>query len=398
MEVLIVQVIENAPDECQVDERREQWEQYLEDERVGQREQAHGAAFRDCAAMFEDRLQYPERPAETLAHQPVHIDGRLGEGQRAVFIDHRIALLQQVHREVGVFGDGVGVIATAVLDGSRSPRSNGAGYHHYDVEQIERATLEVLAGDVFERLPARPQVDAIAYLGIACYGANLRIREMAHQVGYSIVGDHAIGIDADVDIFLRAIEREVERIGLAAIGLGQHGQATRRDIRWVGISRGPVRIVLRSVVDHDDSDVLVVRHHHRADRANDHFLLVVRGDQHRNPGGIIRASKVLALAETIDDGENSNDDQSRTHQDVAHEEDRDHEVIEERPYHEGNGVDSRLPQLTFVQRRHHLGTGLTHQLRDRNDRESAIAQCLDKCGESSHRHRAIASAIVQQND
>ena len=45
MEVLVDEVVDDAGDEHQVDERRDQRQQDLEDEDVGQREQAHGAVF-----------------------------------------------------------------------------------------------------------------------------------------------------------------------------------------------------------------------------------------------------------------------------------------------------------------------------------------------------------------
>jgi hypothetical protein len=97
---------------------RDQRQQDLEDEDVGQREEAHGAAVGDGAAMFEDGLQDAEGPAEALAGEAVGVDGGLGEGERLVFVDDGVALLEQVHGEVGVFGDGVGVVAAAGLDGA----------------------------------------------------------------------------------------------------------------------------------------------------------------------------------------------------------------------------------------------------------------------------------------
>jgi len=40
------------------------------------------------------------------------------------------------------------------------------------VEEIEGAALKVLAGDVFEGLPAGPEVDAVADLCVAGDGAD----------------------------------------------------------------------------------------------------------------------------------------------------------------------------------------------------------------------------------
>ena len=93
----------------------------------------------------------------------------------------RVALLEQVHGQVGVFGDGVGVVAAAGLDGGGPPCADRSGNDHDDVEEIERAALEVLAGDVLERLPAGPEVDAVADLGVAGDGADLRVGEVRDQ-------------------------------------------------------------------------------------------------------------------------------------------------------------------------------------------------------------------------
>ena len=65
--------------------------------------------------MFPDRLQDSEGPAEALAHEAAGVDGRLGEGKGAIFVNHLVPLLEQVHGEVGVFGDGVDGIAACGL-------------------------------------------------------------------------------------------------------------------------------------------------------------------------------------------------------------------------------------------------------------------------------------------
>ena len=119
MEVLVDEVVDDAGDEHQVDERGDEGKQNLEDEDVGQREEAHGAVFADGALVFVDRLQDAEGPAEALTDEAVGVDGSLGEGEGAVFVDDAVALFEEVHGEVGVFGDGVGVIASAGFYGVR---------------------------------------------------------------------------------------------------------------------------------------------------------------------------------------------------------------------------------------------------------------------------------------
>ncbi len=72
-----------------------------------------------ASAMLPDGLQGSKRPAEALAHQSLGVDGRLGEGQRAVLVDDLEAQFEQGHGEVGVFGDGVDGVAAGGFDRAR---------------------------------------------------------------------------------------------------------------------------------------------------------------------------------------------------------------------------------------------------------------------------------------
>ena len=65
--------------------------------------------------VLEDRLQSSEGPAEALAHESARIDGRFSEGERAIFVDDLVLLLEQVHGEVGIFGNGIDGIAAAAV-------------------------------------------------------------------------------------------------------------------------------------------------------------------------------------------------------------------------------------------------------------------------------------------
>jgi hypothetical protein len=47
---------------------------------------------------------------------------------------------------------------------------------------------------------------------------------VADEAGDGVVRDDAIGIDADVDLFVGVVEREVEGFGLSAVGLGWCGR------------------------------------------------------------------------------------------------------------------------------------------------------------------------------
>ena len=54
-----------------------------------------------------------------------------------------------------------------------------------------------MTGDVFEGLPAGPEIDAIANFGVAGDCANLGVGKMRDQVGDGIARDDTVSIDAD---------------------------------------------------------------------------------------------------------------------------------------------------------------------------------------------------------
>ena len=145
------------------------------------------------------------------------------------------------------------VVAAAGFHRRGAPCADRSGHHDDHVEEIECAALEVLAGDVFKRLPARPQVHAIADLGVACHCADLRVGEVADQFGDGVVRDDSIGIDADVDLFV-----DRSKAQSSAPRPCRHWAWSARcrrpdaDIGRVGVARNLVGVVLRTVIDDDD--------------------------------------------------------------------------------------------------------------------------------------------------
>ena len=232
-----------------------------------------------AARCFQTACRVPKDQRKRWRIRPLRVDGRFSEGQRAVFVVDFEALFEQVHGEVGVFGDGVERIAAGGFDGRGAPCADGSGNDGDDVEEVEGAALEVLAGDVFEGLPAGPEIDAVADLGVAGHGADARILEVGNELGDGVGGDHGVGVDADVDLFVHAVEGVVERGGLASVGLGENLHAAGGDLSGVGFCGHFGGAVERAVVDDDDVEVLVVGVEHRADGADDDRLFVVGGDE-----------------------------------------------------------------------------------------------------------------------
>ena len=163
------------------------------------------------------------------------------------------------------------------------------------MEQVECAALEVLAGDIFQRLPAGPQVHAVSYLRVAGHGPDHRVLEMRNQFGNGVGGNHRVGVDTDVDFLAQPVERVVQCGGLAGVGLGKHLDMPCLDLRRIGLASylcGPIR---RPVVNHNHMQVLVVGVKHRADSTDDHRLFVIGGNEHRDARVVARGGQVVRL-------------------------------------------------------------------------------------------------------
>src|SRR5437899_6270796 len=199
MEIFLDEVPARAQCEHDVNQRGNQGKQDLENYDIGQSYESQDALAREDSAVLPHRLQNAERPAETLAHQAICRRGSLGVGESHIFVLDPKAAAQQGHGEVSVLRNGVNVEASSLAHGRDSPGANGSRYHANRAQRIESATLEILAGDVFERLPAGPQVHAIANLGVARHRSNFGIEEMQHQVGNGVRSDDRVGINTHED-------------------------------------------------------------------------------------------------------------------------------------------------------------------------------------------------------
>ncbi|MCU0634875.1 MAG: hypothetical protein MUE41_08385, partial [Gemmatimonadaceae bacterium] len=155
---------EVAPDRHQQREvggRCEQREEQLEEPHIGHAHQAERAR-RPVAhgpAMLPGALQRAEAPAEALLEQRTKRLRRLRPGNRAIGQADAIPLAEKREGEVLVFGQCVVPEAPARQDRVAPPGTDRARHHRDAVEQRERATVEVLARDVLDRLPPRDEVD-----------------------------------------------------------------------------------------------------------------------------------------------------------------------------------------------------------------------------------------------
>jgi len=198
----------NRKQEKKIDDGRDERQQNLKQENVGQSDPAERAVTRaaDGVAMFPDGLQSAESPAEALANQTLDRVGDFGVADGVFVVENFPAVAANGEGEVGVFRDSVSRETSARAHDLRAPGSHRSGDDGNAIQQIESALFEILAGDVFERLPARKPAIAVHDFHVSGDGADARVGKMADQARNGIGIDDGVGVNGDDD-FARASER-----------------------------------------------------------------------------------------------------------------------------------------------------------------------------------------------
>src|SRR5271166_1728459 len=193
------------------------------------------------------------------------------------------------------------------------------------------------------------------------------------------------------------LQCKIQRLRFTGIWLGEHRQLTGRKLGGKRLARRLEGVVRRSIVDYDDPDVPVIGVEHRANRADNHRLLVVRRNDHRN-SRFIHTGRNTAVPDASNQRQYSHQDQPRAHQHVAYEEHIHNKVAEEGQEEKCNRVNARLPAHLRRDGRHHLGGGFAHQLGDRHQLVSLGAKCRNQQRQRGDRRRAVAASVVHEND
>ena len=236
--------------------------------------------------MLPDRLQRPECPAETLADQRVDRFGNFRAADRFFVVKNLPAVAANRERQVGIFRHRIARKAALAAQQVRSPRAHGARHHGNAIQQIKRALFEVLAGDVFERLPAREPAIAVHHFHVAGYCANFRIGEMAHQPRNRVRVHDRIGVDAKLTISPVASDKTViQRRGLAMIRLQQQAYARIAPEIAAHQLGGAVE---RAVVHHENFKLWIIGRQRGMHRIHDDGFFVVGRNQHGHAGLVIR--------------------------------------------------------------------------------------------------------------
>src|SRR5260370_28277489 len=169
--------------------------------------------------MLPEGLQRAEGPAETLADELPGSFRSFGPGDGLFVVADAPAETADSNGQIGVFGDGVRGDATRGFDGFCAPGTERSRHNRNAIQQVKRAFLNVLAGDVLERLPAGEPARAVADLHVARDGANLRIRKVTDQFADGIRFDFRVRVDGYHNFGVRQGHGMIQRRRFSAIYL-----------------------------------------------------------------------------------------------------------------------------------------------------------------------------------
>src|SRR5487761_462597 len=379
-----------------IDDGGDERQQNLEQKNVGQRYPAESAVARaaDGVAMLPDGLQGAERPAETLANQGFDRVGDFGVTDGVFVIENFPAVAANGEGEVSVFGDGVSRKAAARAHGFGAPGADGAGNHGNAIQQIESALFEILAGDVFQGLPAREPAIAIHDFNVAGDGSHAGAGEMADESRNGVGVDDGVGVNGDDD-FARGFGKSmIERGGFSVVQLANEADA---GIAAEGFEDAVAGLVNGAIVNDDDFELGVTRSERGTNRVHDDSLFVIGGNEHADHGLIVgmifrRGAKLFGESEKADEKGASADKRDAGDENKGDGQTQPVEQVED------EGIRFGEEMFLIAQRGHHLGASLIEELGNGDEGVALGFQLVNDLREGRDGVAAVAAPVVQHND
>ena len=227
--------------------------------------------------MLPQALQRAERPAETLTEKRCEGIRDFGVADGIRFVFDSISRAPDLPRQIHILGHRLAAIAARRKNRVAPPRTDGAGNDGDGVHDRVRAAIEILTGDVFDRLPVRQRIHAIADFDVAGDRAHFLVLEVTDEIGDRAAAENRVGVESDDDLAARRTNAAIERRCFAGVLL-THQRHFRMSAECAGHFAGGV--VGRAVIDHDDVQRLVAIRQNGANRSTDDFLFVECSDDH----------------------------------------------------------------------------------------------------------------------
>src|SRR5215471_8118629 len=202
--------------------------------------------------MFPGGLECSIHPPVTLANKTAQGIRSFSKPNSFIFIRNRVTQLPDSHRKVSVLRQRQIIETSDPFDKLATPCSNGTGDNCHTIQQIESATIEILAGDVFERLPSSQKVDTIANLRVAGDRTDLRICKMSNELTHSVASKQSIGIKRNYYFGKCMPDAVVQRIRFAGIGFCEHPDARLTGKR---VDAFLICAISRTVIDNHDFEI-----------------------------------------------------------------------------------------------------------------------------------------------
>ena len=208
----------------EVDQRRDERQQDLEEDHVRQGAPAdpavsRGVAADDGALVLPDRLHRAERPAVALTPEPAEGRGRLGPGSRVLGVDHPVTQAPDGEGEVGVLGEGVARARRrprGACSRRNAPIAPGTVGVHCSTSYMRRSRLKPMTYSMCCQRPSRPR-----RLPTFVLPATAPTRGSASGCDEAVDGvalEDGVAVDHDDDLGVRVQDARRQRRGLAAVG------------------------------------------------------------------------------------------------------------------------------------------------------------------------------------
>ena len=321
-------------------------------------------------AVLPKGLQRAKSPAESLANEHARRVGSFSPGDGFLVIADAPAQAADGDGEIRVLSNGVRGDSPCGVNGALAPSAQRAGNDGDAVQQIESALLHVLAGDVFESLPASEPARAITDFNVASDGANFRIGEVPEKFAKGVGLDFGVGVDGDDNFGVGFRESAAQSGRFATIRLVNDADARIAGEVFIEEFAG---FVSRAIVDNDDVKVFDVRGEHRRNRLHDDIFFVVSGDEHGHPGLRDRHHGAVGT-EFFDHRQDADNQGASADEHDAEDKDGSHSEAEPLINSENESIGASFEAFLRGERKHQLGASFAQKIGHRDKLVAASAQ------------------------
>lgn len=230
--------------------------------------------------MLPSYLECSEHPSVTLSRKCFYAVWSFCQSYSILFIENFVSELSYLDSQIRIFCQGIRTKSTCLSHETRSPGTHSSWDDSYTVEHDKSSSIEILAHDILECLPAGHEIHPISDLGISGDRSDFLVFEMPHEIHNRILGKDGICVECDQNIRVCFGDTEVE------------GSRFSRVLDLIYLypcivsvlsTNGLVGAVLGTIIyDYDLKILRMLAREERCYRLIDDFFFVIRRDYDRD--------------------------------------------------------------------------------------------------------------------